>query len=45
MLDFTDSLEELTGIWVRYELDADGGAHTCTCTGADCPRFAWQGLE
>jgi len=41
--DFTESLEHLTGIWVRYEIDPDGGTHTCSAVSA--PQWAWQGAE
>ena len=43
--DFTESLDELTGVWVRYEIDPDGGTHDCTCSGSECPQWAWQGAE
>jgi hypothetical protein len=42
--DFTESLEELTGIWVRYEIDPDGGTHTCASL-PDSVEWAWQGAE
>jgi hypothetical protein len=45
IFDFTESLEDLTGIWVRYEVAPNGGTHDCTCMGAECPQWAWQGAE
>jgi hypothetical protein len=42
--DFTESLDELTGIWVRYEIDSNGGTHTCAAPPASV-EWAWQGAE
>jgi hypothetical protein len=42
--DFTENLEELTGIWVRYEVDPDGGTHTCASPPGSV-EWAWQAAE
>ena len=40
--DFTESLEELTGIWVRFEVDPnDDGTHTCAAP-PDSVEWAFQ---
>jgi hypothetical protein len=44
VFDFTESLEELTGIWVRYEIDPNGGTHTCASQ-PESVEWAWQGAE
>jgi hypothetical protein len=42
--DFTESLDELTGIWVRYEIDPNGSTHTCASP-ASSVEWAFQGAE
>jgi hypothetical protein len=33
------------GGWVRYESGPDGGTPDGTCSGSECPQWAWQDAE
>ena len=39
--NFTETLEELTGIWVRFEIDPNGSTHTCASP-PDTIEWAFQ---
>ena len=43
-LDFTESLEELNGIWIDWHIDPDGGSFTCPSTLSN-GLWAFQGHQ
>jgi hypothetical protein len=44
VFDFSESRERVFGVWIRYEIDPDGGTHDCT-EAAEPPQWAWQGFD